>query len=102
MSRTRSAMPLASQVERFGSWFACGSNSTSEPAEPVALDMAMTDAVTFEPSEITVAQGAEITITATNEALLTKHNLIILGDVFDGLGEIRGPWKTIPELSWLR
>jgi uncharacterized cupredoxin-like copper-binding protein len=67
---------------------ACGASSNAEPAEPVALYMTMTDAVRYEPGEITVDQGAEVTITATNEAHV-KHDLIILGDVFEGLGEIK-------------
>lgn len=78
---------------------ACGGSSSSEPAEPVALDVAMTEAITFDPSEITVAQGAEVTITATNEAVvLVKHDLIILGDVFDGLGEIKRAMEADPEI----
>ena len=75
---------------------ACGNSSSSEPAEPVALDVVMTEAVTFEPSEIRVAQGAEVTITATNEAVVSKHDLIILGDVFDGLGEIKRAMEDDP------
>ena len=82
---------------------ACGGSSTGEPAEPVALNLTMTDALTYEPSEITVAQGAEVTITATNEAgtgqfssSLIKHDLIILGDVFDGLGEIKRAMEDDP------
>jgi len=78
---------------------ACGNGSSSEPVEPVALDVVMTDAITFEPGEITVAQGAEVTITATNEAaVLVKHDLIILGDVFDGLGEIKRAMEADPDV----
>ncbi len=68
---------------------ACGVSSDAEPAEPVALNMTMTDATSYEPSEIAVDQGAEVTITATNEAGHIKHDLIILGDVFEGLGDIK-------------
>ena len=75
---------------------ACGGSSSSEPAEPVALNLTMTDAITYEPSEITVAQGAEVTLTATNEAVLIKHDLIIFGDVFDGLGEIKRAMEDDP------
>jgi uncharacterized cupredoxin-like copper-binding protein len=78
---------------------ACGGGSASEPAEPVALDLRMTDALAFEPGEITVAQGAEVTITATNEAPAPiKHDLIILGDVFEGLGEIKRAMEADPDI----
>ena len=76
---------------------ACGGVSASEPAEPVALDVRMTDALIFEPGEITVAQGAEVTITATNEAAVAiKHDLIILSDVFDGLGALKSAMEADP------
>ena len=75
---------------------ACGGGSASEPAEPVALDLTMTDAVTFEPGEITVAQGAEVTITATNESPIVQHDLVILSDVFDGLGDLKSAMAADP------
>ena len=56
----------------------------------------MTDAVTFEPGEITVAQGAEVTITATNESPIVKHDLVILSDVFDGLGDLKSAMAADP------
>ncbi len=78
---------------------ACGPSSSSEPPEPVALDVQMTDALVFEPSEIAVARGAEVTITATNAAAVAlKHNLIILGGVFDGLGDINRAMQADPDI----
>lgn len=45
--------------------------------EPVALDIVMTD-LTYDPDDITVALGAEVTITATSGDAFGKHNLLIV------------------------
>lgn len=64
---------------------ACG-DSVVEPAEPVDLDVKMTDELVYEPGEITVARGAELTITAQNESSHNaKHDLVIISGVFSEL-----------------
>ena len=68
---------------------ACGSGSTSEPAEPVVLDLKMTE-FAYEPAEITVAPGAEVTITAKNESVAnSKHDLLIVSGVFTELVQVK-------------
>lgn len=75
---------------------ACGS---SEPAGPVTVEMRMTDDFAYDPGEITVGPGAELTIVATNESdLNTKHDLVLLGDVFDGLGDINRAIEADPAI----
>ena len=64
---------------------ACGSGA----AEPVALDLKMTE-FAFEPAEITVAQGAEVTITAENESGVNlEHDLLIVSGVFSELVQVK-------------
>jgi len=62
----------------------CSESSESKAAEPVALDVEMTDFI-YEPGEIAVAERAEVTITATNASPFGKHNLLIVNDVFTEL-----------------
>jgi uncharacterized cupredoxin-like copper-binding protein len=52
--------------------------------------------LTYEPGEITVALGTEVTITATNGDPFGKHDLVIVRDVFSELVQVKNAMKADP------
>ena len=56
----------------------------------------MNNNLTFEPAEITVAQDAEVTITAKNEDAIQKHDLKIVSDVFSKFVEVKNAMEADP------
>ncbi len=71
------------------------STTEAEPPDPVELDIEMSD-LTYEPGEITVALGTEVTITATNGDPFGKHDLVIVRDVFSELVQVKNAMKADP------
>lgn len=73
---------------------ACGE---SEPAGPVTVEVTMTDDLAFEPSQLTVGRGAELTINAANNSTLNlEHDLVVLDGVFENLGDIKRVMEETP------
>ncbi len=52
--------------------------------------------LTYEPGEITVALGTEVTITATNGDAFGKHDLVIVRDVFNEFVQVKNAMKADP------
>jgi len=65
---------------------ACGGEVSSEP---VSVDVSMTDDLTYEPGDLVVPVGAEVTINASNVGEIGKHNLLVIDDVFSGEEKIQ-------------
>jgi len=95
----RETLTLASVVVLTVVLAACGGDSISEPqmpAEPVDLNLVMAD-YAYTPSEVTVAPGAEVTITVQNDDV-AKHDLVMVAGVFSELVDVKNAIKADPDI----